>query len=223
MLSGGCGDEEGRLKSTFRNNINASVLVHFFPWFLWLTTILVQSNLTKLTLRILMIKEKVSPRLVSQYLCLFYHCMQALIWSAITYWCEGWVDDITQCSSALSTPTGSILLNMRCPSGPMCVCVCVCVLLPVPLCCPARTVRGFKRGGVQANWPISFSLPHPIPSLLSFVCLWPSWDNGASLVWAVIWRRRAGAQTERWKDCGREWKQQWDTERVQAAVSRPSD
>lgn len=49
------------------------------------------------------------------------------------------------------------------------------------------------------------------------MCVWPSWDNGVLLVWAVIWRRKAGAETERWRVCGREWKQQWDTERVQLA------
>lgn len=113
----------------------------------------------------------------SLYMDAFTHYTQTLISSTITYWFEGWVDDITQTQQCPLNPNR--FLFCRTHMFPIwsivCVhvcfvCVYVCVLLLVPLSSPARTVRIFKRGGVQADWPISLLLPCPIPVVKLCVC-----------------------------------------------------
>lgn len=114
---------------------------------------------------------------------------------------------IQQHSDALWTPTGSILLNTRSPSGDVWVCVCL-----RPLTCPTFQSSQDWGGGYRET---DLFLPLTTPSHpLSFVCVYvcnPHDTTDSLLVWAVIQRRRAEAETERWRDCGQEWKQQWDT------------
>lgn len=135
-------------------------------------------------------------------------------WSlAPTYWSKGGVDDITQHSRALWTPTGSVLSNTHVTHLVHCVWLCVCVSprLSHFQVQPGRWV-GFQRGGVPADWPISLSLRCPI---LYCACSW-AFHVFVWIWWTLMrqWRLaslsedlkqgRAGVGTQRWRICGQE-------------------